>query len=131
MTDLLQDAMASLLGRTRSGDVRWRPTEQRNAVSVAMHGATLVLVNHQVAETDLVTLQDMFPTTLPPRPKGITLELRNPEGKVVGRNNVGLDQPGYEDAKDLWRRAYDTAYHVSETYDALSKGLSADGPVGR
>jgi len=67
---------------------------------------------------------------LEPKPTGITLELRNSNGKLVRRLNIKSADADYEKAESLWLLAYDTAYGVTETYDHLSQALAGAGEVG-
>jgi len=52
MSNILKNELENLLGRTRVGDVRWRPTDRLNVALVRIEGASIVLVNHQVCEKE-------------------------------------------------------------------------------
>jgi hypothetical protein len=133
MSDYLKDSMPTLLRRTEADEVRWKTTDDRNAVSVAVKDAVLVLVNDDMPKFKTIADRMRVGQVLGiVEPTGIALLLRNPEGKTVGSYRVmkTADPDMYATMQRLWDVAYDEAYKVTDTYAALQSALESDRAVG-
>jgi len=131
----LKEAFDILVTRSRTGDVLWRPTDKSDAISVSLPGgATVVIRNHDADSAPGTTgallealraTQQSFETVT-----GISLELRNVDSKTIDRLNISARSPKYGTAQELWKLAYDSAYRIGDTYDALRQALESPGKIG-